>query len=224
MPSVERSRCRRRRPDEACGGERAGRGGAGPARRRQRLSRPPSDSQTAVVARSARVRRRRCPRAGVRRRPASGRLVGTAAVRGRRVVRIVVMVEYPRTRARAEPARRGMGRARQRRRWARVRGWVPSGTADPPPPAKGLDAEVASTPTLRASGPPDGRCAWGIGAVQRPVAGHCGATRRDAVQPPDAVPGVASACRSLLVHCIIAAPGPTYHDPAALRWSQAVPP
>ncbi len=49
-------------------------------------------------------------------------------------------------------------------------------------------------------------------------------SRRDAVQPPDAVPGVASACRSLLVHCIIAAPGPTYHDPAALRWSQAVPP
>jgi hypothetical protein len=34
-----------------------------------------------------------------------------------------------------------------------LRGWVPSGTADLPPPAEGLDAELASSTTLRASSP-----------------------------------------------------------------------
>jgi surface polysaccharide O-acyltransferase-like enzyme len=32
-----------------------------------------------------------------------------------------------------------------------VPGWVPSGTADLPPPAEGLGAELASSPTLRAT-------------------------------------------------------------------------
>ncbi len=47
--------------------------------------------------------------------------------------------------------------------------------------------------------------------------------RHGGVQPPVAVPGVASSCRSLPVHCLVAVPGPTHHHPAALRWSQVVP-
>ncbi len=72
-----------------------------------------------------------------------------AAVRGWRVVRIVVTVEHP------EGAREcGTGASRdgpnsERRRCAPVPGWVPGGTADPPPPAEGLDVEVTSARTLR---------------------------------------------------------------------------
>jgi hypothetical protein len=40
----------------------------------------------------------------------------------------------------------------EERRCAEVPGWVPSGTADLPPPAEGLGAELAPSSTLRASG------------------------------------------------------------------------
>ena len=49
--------------------------------------------------------------------------------------------------ARASPAELGWEEAR----CAEVPGWVPTGTADLPPPAEGLRAELASIPTLRAS-------------------------------------------------------------------------
>jgi hypothetical protein len=155
VPSVERSRCRQgdeRSAKRRRGGTDVRSTGAEAVRRRQRASRPPSDSQTAVWADSARVGWRRVFRAGDDRRPASRWRLGAAAVRGRRVVRIVVTVGYPEAGGNAKPARRRMDRTGERRRCATVPGWVPSGTADPPPPAKGLHAEVASARTLRASG------------------------------------------------------------------------
>jgi hypothetical protein len=186
----------------AAAGRTCGRRGAEAPRRCQRASRPPSDSHTAVWADSARVGWRRVFRAGDDRRPASRWRLGAAAVRGRRVVRIVVTVGYPESGENAEPARRGMDRTWERRRCAPVPGWVPSGTADPPPPAKGLHAEVASARTLRASGltrrplHPRNRCRRA--ADRRRPRRRPSATRFR----PVLVRGVASGHRPLLVHCL----------------------
>jgi len=68
-----------------------------------------------------------------------------------------------------------------------VSGWVPSGTADLPPPAKGLSAELASASTLRASQVnepfPAGQSVGGAPAQQdttqyRAVGTRTGARRR----------------------------------------------
>src|SRR3954454_11347202 len=84
------------------------------------------------------------------------------------------------------------------------------------------DAEVASAPTLRASALPDGSCARGSAAIEktdgRPIgtpsvaeltAGHSAGRSVNLSVPRRPLPSMA-------------APGTTYHYPAALRWSQAV--
>jgi hypothetical protein len=84
-----------------------------------------------------------------------------------------------------------------------------------------------STPRWRRPGPyahpsrPGGRCSRGIRAVERPIEAAHAAHPRLVPAGPGAGRSVRSPAppRSLPP---VAAPGPMYHYPAALRWSQAV--
>jgi hypothetical protein len=128
----------------------------------------------------------------------------------------------PRRGATAEVARCETGGTRNAVDAGRSLGGSHEGPPFPPPPAKGLHAEVASSRTIRALGLADGRCVWesvpsrgrsaGRYDTARPRLGRtagCGAGRsvRLPVSPRSLPP--------------MAAPGPTCHYPTALRWSQA---
>lgn len=114
-----------------------------------------------------------------------GRSASTAGCAGTRLRRMVVMT-----------GRLGAG-------GSSVSCWVPSGTADLPPPAEGLGAELASALTLRASRrcPTRARaacarvdrCSPAAAAGEQPATSSCGGTR--AMPFPPASLGAAAQCR-----------------------------